>query len=129
TTTVIGSLMPSRTEFRASIGAILRGTGLGSVLGLLPGGGAMLASLASYAVEQQVASDPSQFGKGAIQGVAGRDAANNAAAQLSFVPLLTLGIPGNPVVAMMLAAMVIHGIQPGPQVMTQRPELFWGFVA
>ena len=89
----------------------------------------MLASLASYAVEKQVASDPAEFGNGAIQGVAGPEAANNAAAQLSFVPLLTLGIPGNPVVAMMLAAMVIHGIQPGPQVMTQRPELFWGFVA
>lgn len=129
TTAVIGSLMPSRAELRASTGAILRGTGLGAVLGLLPGGGAMLASLASYAVEKQVATDPSRFGKGAIQGVAGPESANNSAAQLSFVPLLTLGIPGNPVVAMLLAAMIIHGIQPGPQVMTQSPELFWGFVA
>jgi len=129
TTAVIGSLLPSRAELRASVGAILRGTGLGAVLGLLPGGGAMLASLASYAVEKQVATDPSRFGKGAIEGVAGPEAANNSAAQLSFVPLLTLGIPGNPVVAMLLAAMVIHGIQPGPQVMTQSPELFWGFVA
>ncbi|WP_210491366.1 tripartite tricarboxylate transporter permease [Microvirga antarctica] len=128
-TRTIGSLLPSMQEFRDSIGPIIRGTGLGAILGLLPGGGAMLASIGSYALEKQVAKDPSTFGRGAIQGVAGPESANNAAAQLSFVPLLTLGIPGNPVIAMMLAAMVIHGIQPGPQVMTQRPDLFWGFIA
>jgi putative tricarboxylic transport membrane protein len=128
-THTIGRLLPNREEMRRSVMPILRGTGLGGLLGLLPGGGAMLASLGSYAMEKQVSRDPSRFGKGAIEGVAGPEAANNAAAQLSFVPLLTLGIPGNPVVAMLLAAMIIHGIQPGPAVMTQSPELFWGFVA
>ncbi len=125
----IGRLWPSREELRASLAPILRGTALGAVLGMLPGGGALLASVASYATEKRLARNPERFGGGAIEGVAGPEAANNAAAQISFVPLLTLGIPGNPVIALMLAAMIIHGIQPGPQVMTQRPELFWGLIA
>ena len=107
----------------------LRGTGLGSVLGLLPGGGAMLSSFASYALEKKVAKDPAEFGKGAIQGVAGPESANNAGAQTSFIPLLTLGIPENAVMALMVGAMTIHNIQPGPQVMTSNPALFWGLIA
>jgi putative tricarboxylic transport membrane protein len=107
---------------------VARGTALGSVLGLLPGGGAMLASFASYAVEKKVAKDPSRFGKGAIEGVAGPESANNAGAQTSFIPLLTLGIPENAVMALMVGAMTIHNIQPGPQVMTSNPQLFWGLV-
>ncbi len=125
----IGRLWPSPQELRASLAPILRGTALGAVLGILPGGGALLASVASYATEKRLARAPERFGQGAIEGVAGPEAANNAAAQISFVPLLTLGIPGNPVIALMHAAMIIHGIQPGPQVMTQRPELFWGLIA
>jgi putative tricarboxylic transport membrane protein len=109
--------------------AVLRGTGIGSVLGILPGGGAMLSSFASYAVEKKLAKDPSRFGKGAIQGVAGPESANNAGAQTSFIPLLTLGIPENAVMAMMVGAMTIHNIQPGPQVMTSNPSLFWGLIA
>jgi putative tricarboxylic transport membrane protein len=99
------------------------------VLGLLPGGGAMLASFAAYSVEKKVAKDPSRFGKGAIEGVAGPESANNAGAQTSFIPLLTLGIPENAVMALMVGAMTIHNIQPGPQVMTSNPSLFWGLVA
>jgi putative tricarboxylic transport membrane protein len=116
-------------QFKAAWPAMLRGTGIGSILGLLPGGGAMLASFAAYAVEKKVAKDPSQFGKGAIQGVAGPESANNAGAQTSFIPLLTLGIPENAVMAMMVGAMTIHNIQPGPQVMTSNPSLFWGLIA
>ena len=108
---------------------MLRGTAIGSMLGLLPGGGAMLASFAAYAVEKKVAKDPSRFGKGAIEGVAGPESANNAGAQTSFIPLLTLGIPENAVMALMVGAMTIHNIQPGPQVMTSNPSLFWGLVA
>ena len=108
---------------------IPQSTALGSVLGVLPGGGAMLASFASYSIEKKVAKDPSQFGKGAIQGVAGPESANNAGAQTSFIPLLTLGIPENAVMAMMVGAMTIHNIQPGPQVMTSNPTLFWGLIA
>jgi putative tricarboxylic transport membrane protein len=107
---------------------VLRGTGIGSILGLLPGGGAMLASFGSYALEKKIAKDPSRFGKGAIQGVAGPESANNAGAQTSFIPLLTLGIPENAVMALMVGAMTIHNIQPGPQVMTSNPGLFWGLV-
>jgi TctA family transporter len=116
-------------QFRQAAPAVARGTALGSVLGLLPGGGAMLASFASYAVEKKVAKDPSRFGKGAIEGVAGPESANNAGAQTSFIPLLTLGIPENAVMALMVGAMTIHNIQPGPQVMTSNPQLFWGLVA
>jgi TctA family transporter len=108
---------------------MLRGTGIGSVLGILPGGGAVLGSFASYMVEKRIAREPARFGKGAVEGVAGPESANNAGAQTSFIPLLTLGIPSNAVMALMVGAMIIHGIQPGPQVMTERPELFWGMVA
>ena len=108
---------------------MLRGTGLGSVLGVLPGGGAMLSSFASYTLEKKIAKDPSRFGKGAIEGVAGPESANNAGAQTSFIPLLTLGIPANAVMALMVGAMTIHNIQPGPQVMTSNPSLFWGLIA
>ena len=107
----------------------MRGTGLGSLLGILPGGGAVLASFAAYTLEKKIAKDSSQFGKGDIRGVAAPEAANNAAAQTSFIPLLTLGIPPNPVMAMMVGAMIFQGIQPGPQVMTERPQLFWGMIA
>ncbi len=107
----------------------MRGTGLGSILGILPGNGAVLAPFASYTLEKKLADDPSRFGKGAIEGVAGPEAANNAGAQTSFIPLLTLGIPPNAVMALMVGAMTIHGIIPGPQVMTKNPSLFWGMIA
>ena len=126
---VIGSLMPTREEFRQAWPAVLRGTAIGSLLGVLPGGGALLASFASYAFEKKIAKDPSRFGKGAVEGVAGPESANNAGAQTSFIPLLTLGIPSNAVMAIMVGAMMIHGIQPGPQVMTEQPKLFWGLIA
>jgi len=119
----------TREQFRKAWPAVLRGTGLGSVLGVLPGGGAMLSSFASYTLEKKIAKDPSEFGKGAIQGVAGPESANNAGAQTSFIPLLTLGIPENAVMALMVGAMTIHNIQPGPQVMTSNPSLFWGLIA
>lgn len=125
----VGKLMPSRDEFRQSAKPIARGTLVGSVLGVLPAGGALLASFASYAVEKRLAKDPSRFGKGAIEGVAGPEAANNAGAQTSFIPMLTLGIPPNVVMALMIGAMMLHNIQPGPQVMTKNPELFWGLIA
>src|SRR5512137_2417241 len=124
----IRGLWVSAAQFRKAWPAALRGTGLGSFLGLLPGGGAMLASFASYALEKKVADDPREFGKGAIQGVAGPEAANNAGAQTSFIPLLTLGIPTSAVMALMIGAMTIMGIQPGPQVMTTNPTLFWGLI-
>jgi TctA family transporter len=107
----------------------IRWTGLGALLGVLPGGGAVLASFAAYTFEKKVAKDPSRFGKGAIEGVAGPESAKNSAAQTSFIPLLTLGLPSNPVMAIMMGAMMIQGIQPGSAVMTSRPDLFWGMVA
>jgi TctA family transporter len=116
-------------EFKQSFPAILRGTALGSLLGILPGGGATLSSFASYTVEKKLAKDPSRFGNGAIEGVAGPEAANNAGAQTSFIPMLTLGIPSNAVMALMAGALIIHDIQPGPQIMTQTPDLFWGLIA
>jgi putative tricarboxylic transport membrane protein len=125
----VGTLWLSMAQFKKVWPAVLRGTGIGSVLGLLPGGGAMLASFASYAVEKKISDDPAEFGKGAIQGVAGPESANNAGAQSSFIPLLTLGIPENAVMALMVGAMTIHNIQPGPQVMTSNPSLFWGLIA
>ena len=127
--TSLKGLWFTKDQFRRAAPAVLRGTALGSVLGVLPGGGAMLSSFASYTVEKKLAKDPSQFGKGAIQGVAGPESANNAGAQTSFIPLLTLGIPENAVMAMMVGAMTIHNIQPGPQVMTSNPQLFWGLIA
>jgi len=125
----IDSLMPTRADFAASWKAVLRGTGIGALLGILPGGGAVLGSFAAYTLEKRLAKDPSRFGKGAIEGVAAPESANNAGAQTSFIPLLTLGIPSNAVMALMVGAMTIHGIIPGPQVMTERPELFWGMIA
>jgi TctA family transporter len=125
----IKELWPSRADVRLAWPAAVRGTAVGSILGVLPGGGATLSSFAAYAVEKKFARDPSRFGRGAIEGVAGPEAANNAGAQSSFIPMLTLGIPGNAVMALMIGALMIHGIQPGPQVMTERPTLFWGMVA
>jgi putative tricarboxylic transport membrane protein len=125
----ITRLWPTRDDFRRAWPAMLRGTGLGCVLGVLPGGGATLSGFAAYVLEKKTARDPSRFGRGAIEGVAGPESANNAGAQTSFIPMLTLGIPGNAVMALMIGALTIHGIQPGPQVMTERPELFWGLVA
>jgi len=127
-TTDVHGLMPTRADLKASWKAVLRGTGLGAMLGILPGGGAVVSSFASYTLEKRVAADPSRFGKGAIEGVAGPESANNAAAQTSFIPLLTLGLPSNAVMALMLGAMTIHGIAPGPQVMNERPELFWSLI-
>ena len=111
------------------IPSILRGTALGSVLGVLPGGGALLASFAAYTLEKKVASQPRKFGEGDIRGVAAPESANNAGAQTSFIPMLTLGIPSNPTMALMIGALMVHGITPGPRVMTDRPELFWGVIA
>jgi putative tricarboxylic transport membrane protein len=125
----IKGLWLTREEFRQAWPAAVRGTAIGSVLGVLPGGGATLSAFAGYVLEKKVARDPSRFGKGAIEGVAGPESANNAGAQTSFIPMLTLGIPGNAVMALMIGALTIHGIQPGPQVMTERPTLFWGMVA
>jgi putative tricarboxylic transport membrane protein len=125
----IGRLWPTREEFSQSWGAILRGTGVGTVLGVLPGGGATLSAFSAYSVEKKISRTPEKFGHGAIAGVAGPEAANNAGAQSSFIPLLTLGIPSNSIMAMMLGAMTIHGITPGPSVIQNQPELFWGLVA
>jgi putative tricarboxylic transport membrane protein len=125
----ISGLMPTLPDLKASAGAIGRGTIIGSCLGILPGGGAIIASFAAYTFEKRVSKNPERFGRGAIEGVAAPESANNAAAQTSFIPLLTLGIPPNPVMALMVGAMTIHGIVPGPQVMTKQPELFWGMIA
>jgi putative tricarboxylic transport membrane protein len=125
----IGRLLPSREDLRRCIGPIVRATGIGSALGILPGNGAVLGPFASYALEKKLAKDPSRFGRGAIEGVAGPESANNAGAQTSFIPLLTLGIPPNAVMALMVGAMTIHGLIPGPQVMTKHPALFWGMIA
>ena len=125
----VTGLMPTREDLRRSIGPVLRGTGLGSFLGILPGGGAVLASFSSYPVEKRLSKTPEKFGTGMIEGVAGPESANNAAAQTSFIPMLTLGIPSNAVMALMIGGMMIHGIIPGPQVMEQKPGLFWGMIA
>jgi len=125
----IGRLWPTREEFKESWGAVLRGTGVGTILGVLPGGGATLSAFSAYSVEKRMSKTPEKFGHGAIAGVAGPEAANNAGAQSSFIPLLTLGIPSNSIMAMMLGAMTIHGITPGPSVIQNQPGLFWGLVA
>jgi TctA family transporter len=125
----VTNLWPSKSDFKRMIAPILRGTLLGSVLGILPGGGAALASFGAYSLEKKVSKYSAEFGKGAIEGVAAPESANNAAAQTSFIPLLTLGIPPNAVMALMVGAMTIHNIQPGPQVMTSNPALFWGLIA
>jgi putative tricarboxylic transport membrane protein len=125
----IGSLWPTRDDWRRSTGPILRGTGLGFLLGTLPGGGAVISSFASYAMEKRLSKTPERFGKGAIEGVAGPEASNNAAAGGAFIPLLTLGIPPNVIMALLLGAFIIHGLQPGPLLMVQSPNVFWGIVA
>jgi TctA family transporter len=122
-------LFPSRDDLQRCVGPILRGTALGSFFGILPGTGPAVASLSSYMVERKLAADPSRFGRGAIEGVAGPEAANNADAQCKFIPMLTLGLPASGVMALMLGALTIQGIQPGPQVMTAKPDLFWGLIA
>jgi TctA family transporter len=124
----VTGLMPTREDWKRTLGPIFRGTALGSVLGILPGGGAALASFGAYSIEKRIAKDPSRFGKGAIEGVAGPEAANNAGAQTSFIPMLTLGLPSNSVMALMIGAMIMQGIQPGPSVMTEQPGLFWGLI-
>ena len=125
----IGRLLPNWADLKQSVKPVLRGTFIGGILGILPGNGAVLGPFASYSIEKKLAKDPSRFGKGAIEGVAGPESANNAGAQTAFIPLLTLGIPPNAVMALMVGAMTIHGIIPGPQVMTNNPELFWGMIA
>ena len=127
----VKGLWPTKQDFKNAWPAVLRGTALGSVLGVLPGGGALLAAFAAYTVEKKMPMRPGEvpFGKGNIRGVAGPESANNAGAQTSFIPLLTLGIPPNAVMALMVGAMTIQDIQPGPQVMTSNPQLFWGLIA
>ena len=127
-TSKVGSLFPSKDQMKRSIGPIIRGTVLGAFFGVLPGTGPAIASFSSYMVEKKMAKDPSRFGHGAIEGVAGPEAANNADAQCKFIPMLTLGIPASGTMALMLGALMIHGIAPGPTVMTQRPDLFWGLI-
>src|SRR5436190_11570993 len=124
----VTGLMPTLKDLKDSSGAIARGTILGSILGILPGGGAVIAAFAAYTFEKKMSKHPERFGHGAIEGVAAPESANNAAAQTSFIPLLTLGIPPNAVMALMVGAMTIHGIVPGPQVIVNQPELFWGMV-
>lgn len=128
-TTKVKGLLPTLQDWAQSIWAILRGTLIGFFLGILPGGGAVISSFVSYAIEKRVSKHPEKFGKGAIEGVAAPEAANNSAAQGAFIPLLTLGIPGNVATAMLLGALIIHGITPGPLLLSQNPELFWGVVA
>jgi len=125
----LGRVWPAWQDIRHCIPAILRGTILGSLLGILPGGGALLAAFGAYALEKKVAKPPREFGQGDIRGVAAPESANNAGAQTSFIPMLTLGIPSNPTMAMMIGALMIQGISPGPRVMTDRPDLFWGVIA
>jgi putative tricarboxylic transport membrane protein len=124
----IKNLMPTKEDWKRIVGPILRGTALGSFLGLLPGSGSILGSFSAYSLEKKLSNHPEQFGKGAIEGVAGPESANNAGAQTSFIPMLTLGIPSNPVMALMIGAMIIQGIQPGPSVITEQPALFWGII-
>jgi len=128
-TNKVTNMFPTKEDFRRMWKPILRGTVLGSALGILPGGGALLASFGAYTLEKKVSKYGHEFGKGAIEGVAAPEAANNAGAQTSFIPLLTLGIPSNAVMALMIGAMMIQGIAPGPQVMTEKPQLFWGMIA
>ncbi len=128
-TSALGRVLPSASELRHCGWSIARGTALGSVLGILPGGGALLSSFAAYTIEKKVARPPRRFGDGDIRGVAAPESANNSGAQTSFIPMLTLGVPSNPTMALMIGALIIQGIQPGPEVITQRPDLFWGIIA
>jgi TctA family transporter len=124
----ISSLMPTKDEWKRMIAPILRGTVIGSAVGILPGSGSILGSFAAYSIEKKISKNRAQFGKGAIEGVAAPESANNAGAQTSFIPMLTLGIPSNPVMALMVGAMIIQGIQPGPSVIKEQPALFWGII-
>jgi TctA family transporter len=128
-TSNLRGLFPRGEDLKAAWKAVLRGTGVGALLGILPGGGAVLGSFAAYTLEKKISRHPERFGKGAIEGVAAPESANNAGAQTSFIPLLSLGIPSNAVMALMVGAMIIHGITPGPQVMSERPQLVWGMIA
>jgi hypothetical protein len=128
-TGAIPRLMPSRDDLKDSSWPAVRGTAVGALFGVLPGTGPALSSFAAYMLEKKLARDPSRFGRGAIEGVAAPEAANNAAAQTGFIPTLTLGIPGTPIMALMVGAMIMQGLSPGPQVMAEKPELFWGIVA
>ena len=128
-TSKVGNLFPTKEDLKRSFGPIIRGTALGAFFGVLPGTGPAIASFSSYMVEKKMAKDPSRFGRGAIEGVAGPESANNADAQCKFIPMLTLGIPASGTMALMLGALMIHGIAPGPTVMTQNPDLFWGLIA
>jgi len=125
----IERLWPTREDFRLSWRPVLRGTGIGAVLGILPGGGALLSSFAAYALEKKVSKTPEKFGTGMIEGVAAPEAANNAGAQASFIPMLALGLPSNALIAMMIGTMMVHGITPGPRVIMDQPELYWGLIA
>lgn len=125
----ITSLMPTKDDWRRIVAPIVRGTVIGSALGILPGSGSILGSFAAYSIEKKISKNSAAFGKGAIEGVAAPESANNAGAQTSFIPMLTLGIPSNPVMALMVGAMIIQGIQPGPSVITEQPQLFWGIIA
>jgi putative tricarboxylic transport membrane protein len=127
-TNKVTNMFPTKDDFKRMVAPILRGTLLGSALGILPGGGASLASFGAYSLEKKLSKNSAEFGKGAIEGVAAPESANNSAAQTSFIPLLTLGIPPNAVMALMVGAMTIHNIQPGPQVMSSNPTLFWGLI-
>ncbi|MCC6467437.1 MAG: tripartite tricarboxylate transporter permease [Alphaproteobacteria bacterium] len=124
-----GKLWPTRDDFRRCWLVVVRSTALGSALGLLPGGGSVLSAFAAYSLEKRLARDPQRFGRGAVEGVAAPESANNAGAQTSFIPLLTLGIPSNGVIALMAGAMMVHGVQPGPQMMSKNPDIFWGLIA
>jgi TctA family transporter len=126
--TRITNLMPTKEDLKRMVWPILRGTAIGSALGILPGSGSILGSFAAYSIEKKVSKHSAEFGKGAIEGVAAPESANNAGAQTSFIPMLTLGIPSNPVMALMVGAMIIQGIQPGPSVITEQPSLFWGII-
>jgi TctA family transporter len=128
-TSKVTHLYPTKEDIKRAWAPVVRGTILGSCLGILPGGGALLSSFGAYTVEKKISKHPEEFGKGAIEGVAGPESANNAGAQTSFIPMLTLGIPGNAVMALMIGALMIQGIAPGPQVMNEKPDLFWGLIA
>jgi TctA family transporter len=128
-TKTISNLLPNWSDIKRAAWPTIRGTTLGSMLGILPGGGPVLGAFSAYTLEKKMSKTPELFGTGMLEGVAAPESANNAAAQTSFIPLLTLGIPSNPVMALMIGAMIIHGIQPGPQIMTAKPDLFWGMIA